>query len=188
VAQDTSQLRKGVLEIAVLALLDQGDTYGRQLIEPDGDDRAWAAAPTVARLALFCMAVAASLWITVLTWRRLPEQVPTHWGFDGTLGGWTPTARVVGVLLGFTALAGVWAVVTTSRYWVCPRRAVGTTAQCGLLSWAEAITLLAALVVPQQGLLVGLLGLSAVFLVTAVVPGLVLRSGVRRLASKRVGP
>ncbi|MDQ1289128.1 MAG: PadR family transcriptional regulator, regulatory protein PadR [Actinomycetota bacterium] len=32
-ATDTSQLRKGVLEIAVLALLDASDSYGRQLVE-----------------------------------------------------------------------------------------------------------------------------------------------------------
>jgi hypothetical protein len=162
------------------------------LVEPDDDDdRTWAAVPRSAVLALPGMAVSAAVtavMTTVTAWSRLPDRVPTHWGVDGAPDRWAPAVWAVAVLLGAVLLAAAWAVGAMIRQRRRPRRAVGASALASLIAWSGTVTLLAALVMPGYGLPLGVLGLLAILALTAVVPGLVLRSGVRRLASGGPGP
>jgi PadR family transcriptional regulator PadR len=72
-ATDTSQLRKGVLEIAVLALLDKGDSYGRQLVERLGGVPGLQAGPGTVYPLLMRLEKNA---LVTTTWRDSPQGPP----------------------------------------------------------------------------------------------------------------
>lgn len=51
--------------------------------------------------------LAAALGAVALLWDRLPARLPTHWGLDGRVDGWS--GRLQGALLLPLVAAGIWA-------------------------------------------------------------------------------
>lgn len=159
------------------------------LINPDDDDeRAWGAAGTGGALALVGLsasAAAAQLVVVGATWARLPASVPTHWGLSGAPDREVATSWVITSTLALALVCAARAGFAAAKNRGAPRRAVQTCVYCGLLAWASTVVMVASILMPSAGLLVGLFGMTLVFFLLVIVPALVLRRGSHRLAGKK---
>lgn len=82
-----------------------------------------------------CIIILLPILVGLLLWQRLPEQMPTHWGFDGEVNGWSSRPFAVFAMPLFIFAAHIFCFFATAKdsknqeqnnklfhlvIWICP--------------------------------------------------------------------
>jgi uncharacterized membrane protein len=116
--------------------------------------------PPGSHLSLWDLAALAGLAglaiLAAALWPRLPDPLPTHWGFDHRPNGWTPKAVVPWLMFGLPA--GIWGLLFVVGHFAVPREPVLAEVQRRAMAPLRGMLILAMCVLLSLTVLLPLFG------------------------------